>query len=234
MSDVKVTAAVPNHLGLILDGNRRWAKEHGVTASEGHLEGMETLKRVAAAAFNSGVRYISAYAFSTENWKRTKDEVKFLMSLVLRFVDRDLEQLHQDGVKVVILGSRYGLSKKILKAIEKTEELTKDNTRGVLAVCFNYGGQSELVDAVRDILQARIDANDVDEAMIASHLYHPEVPPCDLIIRTSGEQRLSNFMMWRSEYAELKFVDKNWPDFSADDLAAALEDYKARQRRMGK
>jgi undecaprenyl diphosphate synthase len=226
-------SSMPRHVGLILDGNRRWAAEHGLPANQGHLQGLETLKKVVKAGFDSGVNYITAYAFSTENWKRTRSEIKFLMSLLLRFVDRDLDQLHKDGVRVVILGSRYGLSKKILKAIEKTEELTKNNQKGVLAVCFNYGGQAELVDAVKAILQARVESTDIDPETISHYLYHPEVPPLDMIIRTSGEQRLSNFMLWRSEYAELKFVDKNWPDFSPEDLQQALDEYKHRHRRLG-
>jgi undecaprenyl diphosphate synthase len=228
------TSAVPTHVGLILDGNRRWAKAHGLPATEGHREGAETLKKVVRYGFNHGIRYISAYVFSTENWKRTKDEVKFLMSLMLRLLDRDIEQLHEDGIKVVVLGSRYGLSKRIVKAIDKAEAKTKDNQKGVLALCLNYGGHLELVEAVKHILQARVDLRDIDEETISKYLYHPEVPPCDMIIRTSGEQRLSNFMLWRSEYAELKFVDKNWPDFSDADFAAALDEYQNRHRRLGK
>lgn len=228
------TDTVPVHVGLILDGNRRWAKEHGLPEGEGHRQGAETLKKVVRAGFGSGVKFFSAYVFSTENWKRTKEEVKFLMSLVLHYLDNDLEQLHKEGVKIVILGSRYGLSKKIIAAIDKAEERTRNNQKGVLAICLNYGGHEELVDAVRKILQARVDYHDVNEEVIAQNLYHPEVPPLDMIIRTSGEHRLSNFMLWRSEYAELRFVDKNWPDFTTEDLAEALEDYAHRTRRLGK
>ncbi|GAC1387224.1 MAG: isoprenyl transferase [Candidatus Saccharimonadales bacterium] len=224
---------VPTHLGLILDGNRRWAKEKGLPSSEGHRQGAEALKKVVGAGFNRGIHYISAYVFSTENWLRTKQEVKFLISLALRFLDHDLEQLHQDGIKVVVIGSRFGLSKKVIAAIEKAEDRTKDNHGGVLALCLNYGGHEELVSAVKRILQARICSDELDENTIARFLYHPEVPPLDMIIRTSGEQRLSNFMLWRSEYAELKFVDKNWPDFSPADLDEALADYAARERRLG-
>lgn len=231
MADTENT--LPKHVGLILDGNRRWAMEHGLPANEGHRQGTETLKQVVKAGFDRGVHYISAYVFSTENWKRTKQEVKFLMSLLLRFLDRDIEQLHRDGIKIVILGSRYGLSKKIIKAIETAEERTKNNQAGVLALCFNYGGHDELVDAVKNILEARVKYGDINENLIAQYLYHPEVPPLDMIIRTSGEKRLSNFMLWRSEYAELKFIDKNWPDFNAADLEEALLDYSSRHRRYG-
>jgi len=160
--------------------------------------------------------------------------VKFLISLALRFLDNDLEQLHADGIRVVIIGSRYGLSKKVIAAIDKAEQRTKDNQQGVLALCLNYGGHEELVTAVKKILEARVQAEQLDEATITQNLYHPEVPPLDMIIRTSGEQRLSNFMLWRSEYAELKFVNKNWPDFNAADLDEALADYAARERRQGK
>lgn len=227
-------AVVPTHLGLILDGNRRWAKKRGLVSTEGHRAGVETLKEVVRAGFKSGVKVISAYVFSTENWKRTRDEVKFLMSLVLRVLDKDLEQLHKEGVKVVVLGSRYGLSEKIVAAIDRAEKMTQDNTSGVLALCFNYGGHQELVDAVKQILQARIDYREVTDELIAKNLYHPELPPLDMIIRTSGEHRLSNFMLWRSEYAELYFTDKYWPDFNRADLETALAEYAARERRHGK
>lgn len=227
-------SAVPMHVGLILDGNRRWANDKGLPAMEGHRQGAETLKEVARAGFKRGVKFISAYVFSTENWKRTKDEVKFLMSLVLRLVDKDLEKLHQDGIKIVIVGSRYGLSQKIVQAIDKAEARTRDNQKGVLALCFNYGGQAELVDAVKDILQARVGHLEITEQTITDHLYHPELPPLDMVIRTSGEKRLSNFMMWRAQYAELAFVDKHWPDFTGADLNAAIDDYGDRKRRFGK
>jgi undecaprenyl diphosphate synthase len=229
-----MSSQTPHHVGLILDGNRRWAKERGLPYGDGHVQGVETLKEVARSAFDSGVKFLSAYVFSTENWKRTKSEVKFLMSLLLRVLDRDLEQLHKEGVKVVVLGSRYGLSKKIVSAIERAEEKTKDNEKGVLALCLNYGGHQELVDAVKKILQARVDFDEVTAEVIAKNLYHPEVPPVDLIIRTSGEHRLSNFMLWRSEYAELYFSDKYWPDFKDEDLQTALEAYANRERRIGK
>jgi undecaprenyl diphosphate synthase len=167
-------AALPTHLGLILDGNRRWAKEHGLATSEGHRAGVDVLKAVVKTGFKSGVKVISAYVFSTENWKRTKEEVKFLMSLLLRVLDKDLDQLHKEGVKVVVLGSRYGLSEKIITAIEKAEERTQHNTKGVLALCLNYGGHQELVDAVKKILQARVAYDDVTSELIAKNLYHPE------------------------------------------------------------
>jgi len=231
---VDTDTSVPVHLGLILDGNRRWARARGLPDTEGHREGVETLRKIVRAGFSHGVHYISAYVFSTENWKRTKSEVKFLISLALRFLDNDLDQLHKDGIRVVIIGSRFGLSKKVVNAIDKAEQRTKDNQGGVLALCLNYGGHEELVAAVKKILRARIQADQLDEATIAEYLYHPEVPPLDMIIRTSGEQRLSNFMLWRSEYAELKFVDKNWPDFSPADLDEALADYAQRERRLGK
>jgi undecaprenyl diphosphate synthase len=228
-----MSTQTPQHVGIILDGNRRWAKERGLPDGDGHVQGVETLKEVVKSAFGSGVKIISAYVFSTENWKRTKSEVKFLMSLLLRVLDKDLAQLHKEGVKVVVLGSRYGLSKKIVSAIERAEEKTKNNEKGVLALCLNYGGHQELVDAVKKILQARVEFDEVTAEVIAKNLYHPEVPPIDLIIRTSGEHRLSNFMLWRSEYAELYFSDKYWPDFTDKDLQAALEVYANRERRIG-
>ena len=229
-----MSTQTPRHVGIILDGNRRWAKERGLPDGEGHVQGVEALKEVIKSAYGSGVKVITAYIWSTENWKRTKSEVKFLMSLFLRVLDKDLVQLHKEGVKVIILGSRYGLSNKIVSAIERAEEKTKHNNKGVLAICFNYGGHQELVDAVKKILQARVEFDEVTAEVIAKNLYHPEVPPIDLIIRTSGEHRLSNFMLWRSDYAELYFSDKYWPDFTEKDFQTALEAYANRNRRIGK
>lgn len=227
-------ARMPAHVGLILDGNRRWARGQGLPDSEGHRCGVENLKRILRAAHSRGVKCVSAFVFSTENWQRTKREVKFLMSLVLRLLDHDLEQLHADGVKVIVLGSRYGLSRPIIRAIEKAESRTMANSKGVLALCFNYGGRQEVVDAVKKILQARVNHANLDEAALGRYLYHPEVPPIDLLIRTSGEQRISNFMLWRAAYAELYFTPKHWPAFSAEDLDRALSAYGGRQRRLGR
>lgn len=226
-------SSLPNHLGLILDGNRRWAKDQGLPTLEGHRQGAETFRKVSLAAFDRGIKYVSAYVFSTENWQRTEEEVGYLMKLLIRAVEKHLKSFHEAGIKVVVLGRRDGLDGSVLKAIEKTESLTKDNSRGTLALCFNYGGKSELVDAVKKIVASGISPSDVEADTIMANLYSPEIPEIDLIIRTSGERRTSGFMLYRSEYAELYFTDTMWPDFDEPALDEALSDYTHRKRRFG-
>jgi undecaprenyl diphosphate synthase len=233
MSEPSATTVVPQHIGFILDGNRRWAKERGMLVMQGHQQGYETLKVTVEAAFDKGVRYVSAYVFSTENWNRTHEEVGFLMSLTLRMVTRDLKEMHKKGIRIIWLGSPDRVSEKLVKSLREAEEITKDNTKGTLAVCFNYGGQKEIVDAVANIVASGVVAGDVTEELIAKNLYGADVPPVDLLVRTSGEQRISNFMLWRAAYSELLFVDKQWPDFSEQDLDAVIAEFSSRQRRFG-
>lgn len=225
---------IPVHLGLILDGNRRWARERGLPTLEGHSQGYDNLKEITKAAIRHGVSYVSAYIFSTENWNRTPKEVKYLMDLAYRMLTKDVAELNREQIRVVWLGSREKVSNKLLGAIEKAEESTKNNTRGTLALCFNYGGQNELVEAVRKITAQGLLPTEITEEVLADSLYVPDVPPVDLLIRTSGERRLSGFMMYRTAYSELFFVDKYWPDFSEQDLNAALAEYVERERRHGK
>jgi undecaprenyl diphosphate synthase len=231
MSD---NTTVPTHLGLILDGNRRWAKQQGLPTLEGHRQGADTFKEISRAAFERGVKYVSAYVFSNENWSRTEEEVGYLMKLLVRVVTGYLDEVHENNIKIVVLGRREGLNKTVLNALEKAEARTADNTKGTIALCFNYGGQEELVDAYKNMLKAGVTADEVTAETIAQNLYGPEVPPVDFLIRTSGEQRTSGYMLYRSAYAELYFTDKFWPDFSVADLDAALEEYANRQRRFGK
>lgn len=225
---------IPAHLGLILDGNRRWARQHDLPTLEGHRQGYDNLKDIAKVAINRGVSFVSAYIFSTENWNRTPREVKYLMDLAYRIMTKDVAELNKEQIKVVWLGSREKVSSKLLDAIEKAETSTRYNTRGTLALCFNYGGQEELVDAVRKVVTDGIPADKVTREVLENALYAPEVPPVDLLIRTSGEQRLSGYMMYRTAYAELFFTNKYWPDFSEQDLEIALVDYAERERRHGK
>jgi len=227
------TVATPRHVGYIIDGNRRWAKQHGLPVYEGHLAGYNALKEVAIATLGSGVEYISAYVFSTENWRRDTDEVRRLLGLVLRLLSVDVPMFNEYNIRLKVLGSREGVSAKIIKAIEKAEAATAANTGGEFALCFNYGGQLEIVEAVKKIVQSGVDASEVNDALIAKNLYAPEVPPIDLLVRTSGEQRLSNFMLWRSAYSELLFLKKNWPDMTKDDVTAIMKEYTRRQRRFG-
>lgn len=224
---------IPKHVGYIVDGNRRWAKEHGLPTYEGHLAGYNALKDVAFAGLDMGIQYMSVYIFSTENWKRSQEEVKGIMSLVMKLFTSDAKLFHKNNVRLKVLGTRDGLDPKIVKAVEGLEEETKNNTAGTLAVCLNYGGQREVVDAVKKIVQAGTPAEEIDEDLIAANLYGAEVPPVDVIVRTSGEKRLSNFMLWRSAYSEFIFLDKMWPEMTKDDVEAIIKEYSRRHRRFG-
>lgn len=225
--------SIPQHVGYIVDGNRRWAKAHGLPAYEGHLAGYNALQEVAIATFDAGVKYMSAYTFSTENWKRSEEEVTRLIGLTLRLLTADLHLFEERNVRLKVLGSREGLSAKVTKAIENAERKTASNTTGTLAVCFNYGGQLEITDACKKIVQSGVAAEDITPELIEQNLYAPEVPPIDIVVRSSGEQRLSNFMLWRAAYSELMFIDKAWPDMTKDDVTAILEEYSRRGRRFG-
>lgn len=227
------TATLPTHLGIILDGNRRWAKAQGLPTLEGHREGAEVFKTIAVHAFDRGVKYLSAYVFSTENWSRTEEEVGYLMKLVIKAFEKYLDTFNEKGIKIMVLGRRAGIKPDVLRAIERTEEKTSANSNGTLALCFNYGGQEEIVDAVSSLISQNIAPKEVTKEKIAGALYGPEIPGIDLLIRTSGEQRTSGFMLYRSDYAELYFSEKLWPDFTNEDLDNALLDYSERQRRFG-
>lgn len=220
---------LPTHVGFILDGNRRWAKANGLPQLEGHKKGYDNLKVIAEAAFDRGIPYVSAYIFSTENWNRAKEEVSYLMDLALIVFRRDMDELLQKGFRIKWLGIPDNLSKRHLKAIAESEERSKNNTRGTIGLCFNYGGKREIVDAANKA----IEEGELTEETLTKHLYAPDMPAIDLIIRTSGEQRLSNFMLWRAAYSELLFVDKHWPAFTEEDLDKALAEYANRNRRFG-
>jgi len=225
---------IPKHIGFIVDGNRRWAKSHGLPAYEGHLAGYSAVQEVALASFKNGIEYVSAYSFSTENWKRSKDEVNKLMGLALRLFKTDLPIFDKNNIKIKVLGSRENVSKRILAAIDNAELKTMNNTGGTFAICFNYGGQLEIVDAVKKVVQSGVSVDDVSVDLISQNLYAPEVPPLDLIVRTSGEQRLSNFMLWRSAYSEIMFIDKLWPDMRKNDVVDIIKQFSKRARRFGK
>jgi undecaprenyl diphosphate synthase len=226
-------SAIPKHLGIILDGNRRWAEQQGMPAAEGHLQGYKNIRTITNAAFEHGVQYISLYLFSTENWKRTPKEVKLLMQLGYQKLVEDVQEIHEHNIRILWLGSDENVSPKLIRALHKAEEITKQNSGGVLALCFNHSGQQEITAAVRRIVADGVPAAGITETTIAQYLNHSELPPLDLIIRTSGEERLSNFMLWRAAYSELYFVQKHWPAFTPADLHTALQDYAARKRRFG-
>ena len=233
MSSREKNVTIPRHVGYIIDGNRRWAKSHGIPTYEGHLAGHNTLKDIAIETIDRGVEFVSAYVFSTENWQRSADEVRRLMLLVLQLLTSDLPEFQKRNIRLRILGSRNGVDAKIIKAIEKAEAETVNNTAGTVALCFNYGGQLEIVDAVKEIVRVGMPADTITEQTIAGYLYGPDIPPIDMVVRTSGEQRLSNFMLWRSAYSELLFLKKNWPDMTNDDVTFIMEEYARRQRRFG-
>ncbi len=224
---------IPRHIGYIVDGNRRWAKKHGLPSYEGHLAGYNTVQDIVTATFEAGVKYISLYIFSTENWKRSEDEVSRIMSMLIKSLTSDLPIFEKNNIKLVILGSREGLSDRIIKEIDNAEAVTANNTSGTLAVCFNYGGQLEIVDAVKKIIQSGASADEITPELIGENIYLPEIPPIDLVVRTSGEQRLSNFMLWRVAYSEIMFIDKLWPDLTKDDVTDILTEFNRRSRRFG-
>lgn len=227
-------AEVPTHIGYILDGNRRWAKVHGLPTYEGHLAGYNALKEVIEATAEAGVKYISFYTFSTQNWSRAESEVRGIMRLIRRLFKTDIKQLVNDGYKLVVMGSKERLPSDIAKLAEEAEELSKNGAKATLAMCFNYGGQDEIVRAAKRLAAQGMAPDDITAETFQKALDHPEVPECDLIVRTSGEQRLSDFMLWRSAYSEFLFMDKFWPEMTGDDVTAILEEYKQRERRRGK
>lgn len=216
-----------------MDGNRRWAKERGLPIAEGHRQGYNTLKRICKSALKHGVRYVSAYVFSTENWKRDRQEVQDLMKLLAWVFKHEVKELHAEGIRLRVVGSKLRLGHAMVRAIHEAEEKTKDNTRGTLLLCLDYGGQQEIVEAMKRIAAEGVDPDYITPELISRYLYAPDVPPVDLVIRTSGEQRLSNFMLWESAYSELAFCKAYWPDFSEADLLSQIERYASRQRRFG-
>lgn len=226
--------AVPTHVGLILDGNRRWARARALPIRKGHQKGLEQLRTNALHAFDRGVKYLSAYVFSTENWSRAEEEVSYLMKLVIKFLEQYIDEIHERGVKVIVVGRKDGIRQDVLRAITNAEAKTRDNANGTMAFCFNYGGHDEIVDVVKRLAEQGLKPEQITRETVAQALYAPEVPGVDLIIRTSGEHRTSGFMLYRSDYAELYFADKNWPDFTPADMDDALADYAQRKRRFGK
>lgn len=224
---------LPQHIGFIVDGNRRWAKQHGLPPYEGHLAGYNCLKDVLLETLRRGVPYASAYVFSTENWRRSQDEVGRLMGLLLRVLEADLPIFLEHQVRLRVAGTRQGLSAALIRAIDRAERKTAHLSGGQLVLCLNYGGQLEIAEAVKQLMASGVGAGQVTPELIGQHLYAPDVPPCDLIVRTSGEQRLSNFMLWRAAYSELLFLDKPWPDMTTDDVGVILDEYARRNRRFG-
>lgn len=228
---------LPTHIGVIMDGNGRWAKKRGLPRSAGHQAGADTLKKIVTECNKMGIKYITVYAFSTENWKRPKEEVDFLMNLLLGYL-RDAERtLAGENVVIRAIGSRAELSEEIQEQIIKTENFTKDNTGIIMNIAVNYGGREELTTAAREICKkvsnGEMSIDDIDNNTISQFLYTNNQPDPDFIIRTSNEQRLSNFMIWQASYSEFYFTETLWPDFSINDLKKAILEYQRRNRRYG-
>lgn len=225
------TPKVPLHVGFIVDGNRRWAKKHGLPGYEGHLAGRTVLQDILPYIVDQGVKYVSLYLFSTENWSRSQDEVQRLMKLIVKILSEDIKEFIKQDVRLRVLGTRDRLSDEVIKAIDAAEAQTKDCQRATVAICFNYGGQLEIADAAEACRQAGIAP--ITEEAIANHLYAPDIPAIDIIVRTSGEQRLSNFMLWRAAYSELLFMPVLWPDLRRSHIDKILNEYAKRNRRFG-
>ena len=228
---------VPAHVGVIMDGNGRWAVRRGLPRIEGHRRGVEALRVTVRAAMEFGLDYLTVYGFSAENWRRPVEEVSDLMGLLKRFIHNDLGELHRAGIRVKIIGCRDNLKPDIAALLTEAEALTRENDQMTLIVAFNYGGRQEIAAAARALARkvaaGLLDAADIDEAALAAHLDTAAVPDPDVIIRTSGEQRLSNFLTWQTAYSEFVFLPVLWPDFDAQAFAAALSEYAMRERRFG-
>ncbi len=216
-----------------MDGNGRWARQKGRPASFGHRQGVRAIKRALEACEELGVHALSIYAFSTENWARPRAEVRALMRLFHETMQREIDEMHRRGVRIVVSGRRDELSPRMRERIDEAMARTANNKNGVLNVCLNYGGRAEIVDAVRRVIADGVPAGDIDEAAISARMYQPELPDPDLIIRTAGERRVSNFLLWQGAYAEMLVTETLWPDFDVGDLKAALADYASRVRRFG-
>lgn len=228
---------IPNHVAIIMDGNGRWATEKGLVRTEGHKKGAETLEDIALYILSSGTKYLSVYAFSTDNFKRPEKEVTFLMNLFVKMFTTKMKKIIDKGIKVVFSGRKENLRDDVLKAMETITNKSKDNKNGVLNICLNYGSQEEIVDAskkiVEDVNNGKLDINSLDKELFYKYLYQ-DLPPIDLMIRTSGEQRLSNFMLYQLTYSELYFTNTYFPDFNSEEYDKALDFYINRDRRFGK
>lgn len=231
---VEFPGPVPEHIGIIMDGNGRWAKQRGLTRSEGHKSGVDNLRRVLEACGDFGVKYVTIYAFSTENWQRPRAEVRFLIRIIDYYIDRELQALHEKGVQLRHIGDLGALGHRLQRRIQNAIDLTKNNTKLVLNVAFNYGGRAEIIQAIQHIIKDGIPAEQVTEDLLSRYMYTGGQPDPDLIIRTGGDFRLSNFLVWQSTYAEFYSTPTFWPDFDREELRKAIEYYCLRERRFGK
>ncbi len=229
--------AVPRHVAIIMDGNGRWAAAHGLPRVEGHRRGVEALRRTVRAAGDLGISVLTIFSFSSENWSRPPSEIRDLMSLLRRFIRNDLADLHKSNVRVRIIGERGGLERDVRLLLQEAEDLTRGNDGLTLVIAFNYGARQEIANAARrlaeDVAAGRLSVDEVSPERFAAYFHAPDIPDPDVIIRTSGEQRLSNFLLWQAAYSELVFVPINWPDFDRSALEGAIDEYRRRERRFG-
>lgn len=234
---IKTLLKVPQHIAIIMDGNGRWAREHSLSRLEGHKRGSEVARNIVTTASRMGVSYLTLYAFSSENWRRDPDEVSGLMALLKHYLEDEVEELHKNGVRLKVIGERNLLPNTILSLVEQVEEFTKTNKTITLQMAISYGSRAEIIHAVRTIAEKirdrRLDPETITEQIFQQHLYTAGIPDPDLLIRTSGEQRISNYLLWQLAYTELIFVDKFWPDFTSEDFMDALLTYQNRERRFG-
>lgn len=228
---------VPEHIAIIMDGNGRWAKSRMMPRTYGHKAGVETIRKVVEEAQRLGIKYLTLYAFSTENWKRPKDEVSALMKLLVTYLRKELAELDKNGVKINTIGNISKLPQVCVEELEKSKEKTKDNKSLVLTLALNYGGRADIIDAVKnicmDVQSSKLDINSIDEDLFSKYLDTKDIIDPDLVIRTSGEQRLSNFLLWEVAYSEFYYTDIHWPDFDEEELQKAIYYYQKRDRRFG-
>ena len=226
-------SAIPAHVAIIMDGNGRWAKARGLPRLAGHRAGTKNLRRVIRAAADAGIKHLTFYAFSTENWTRPEDEVKGLLALLAEFIETELQELHKEGARLLHIGHLEGLGSSLRKKVEDAIELTKNNTRIDVILAFNYGGRDEIVYAIQKLIEAGVTSDQVDVKMVSDAMFTAGTPDPDIVIRTSGEKRASNFLTWQTVYSEWFFPDVLWPDFNEDDLRKILDEYQNRDRRFG-
>ena len=222
------------HIAIIMDGNRRWAKEHNLPSPAGHKKGVTSLRNVVRACDELGIKYLTVYAFSTENWKRSKEEVDFLMDLVAVTLKNELDDMNKEGVKISFIGDSSRLSDKLQKVTSDAQDKTKNNNGVNLQIALNYGSRDEIVHAVKSIIDNGIKSDDIDEKVISEHLYTKDIPHPDILIRTGGEKRISNYLLWQIAYSEVIVVDEYWPEFDRCSLIKCIEEFERRQRRYGK
>ena len=227
------TNHIPSHVAIIMDGNGRWAKKRKLPRLAGHKAGTNNIHHIIKCLADRGVKYVTLYVFSTENWSRPSQEVRGLMRLIEESIDKEVQSLHADGVRLVHIGRSDGVSQRLQNKVRKAIELTENNKKLIVCIAFNYGGRSEIVHAVKRIIQDGITPDEVDEALVSKYLYTADLPDPDLIIRTGGEMRISNFLLWQAAYSEYYITPTLWPDFGPDEIEQALADFGDRERRFG-